>query len=200
MSGEDFTNTPNLLTVSRIAAVPLVVLLLFIEGTNWNIAAALLFGLAAITDIFDGYIARSQKLETVYGKLMDPLADKFLVVSSLIMLQYLGRIHPILVMLLICREFAVTGLRALASAEGIIIQASLTAKLKTVTQMIAIPFLMVKENVFGFPWYTTGHILLWLSLGISFWSASDYIIEFFRSVSELRGRKKKKKKLSPSTH
>src|SRR6185436_165458 len=99
------------------------VVLLFARTDTTDLLAGIAFAIASITDYFDGYIARTRKLITVYGKLMDPLADKFLVVTSLIALQSLGRIHAVVVMLLVCRELAITGLRALASAEGVIIAA-----------------------------------------------------------------------------
>jgi CDP-diacylglycerol--glycerol-3-phosphate 3-phosphatidyltransferase len=185
-----FTNAPNLLTLSRILFVPIVIGLLFLRSTRGDIAAALLFAIASITDYFDCYLARSQKLVTVYGKLMDPLADKFLVVSSLVMLQYLGRIHPVVVMLLICRELAITGLRALASAEGLIIGASQGAKLKTVTQMVAIPCIMVDPGLFGIPLFRIGRVLLFFSLAISLWSAKDYIVDFFRALAERRRKRR----------
>lgn len=181
-----FNTTPNLLTLLRMAMVPVVVACLFVREPQWDVIGAILFGIAAGTDYFDGYIARAQKVETVYGKLMDPLADKFLVVSSLVMLQDLGRIHPVVVMLLICREMAITGLRALASAEGVIIPASASAKWKTATQMVAIPFIMVKPGVLGIPLYPIGHVLLYISLAISLWSAKDYIVDFFRGAREKR--------------
>ena len=113
-----FTTAPNLLTLLRIAFVPVVVFMLFKKDPSWDIAAALCFAVASITDFFDGYLARVQKNVTVYGKLMDPLADKFLVVSALIMLQELQRIHPVVVILLICREIAVTGLRRFAGPRA----------------------------------------------------------------------------------
>ena len=140
----EFATTPNLLTLVRMVCVPIVVGLLFVGTPHYDLAAALVFGVASITDYFDGYIARMQKSVTVYGKLMDPLADKFLVVSCLIMLQYLDRLHPIPVILLICRELAITGLRALASAEGVILSASQSAKWKTATQMLALPLMMAR--------------------------------------------------------
>jgi len=191
---EKFTNTPNLLTLLRMAFVPVVVGLLFVRTPTCDLIAAICFGVASVTDYFDGYIARAQKIETVYGKLMDPLADKFLVATSLIALQELGRIHPVVVMLLICREIAITGLRALASAEGVIIAASAGAKWKTATQMVAIPFLMVKQGLFGIPLYPTGMVLLYISLAISLWSAKDYVVDFFRGVREKRKRKIEERK------
>ena len=132
-----FTNTPNMLTLARIIAVPGVVALLFMRTNQTDIIAGFLFSAAAITDYFDGYIARKLKIETVYGQLMDPLADKFLVISALCMLQELGRVHVVIVILLICREIAITGLRALASSEGIPLPTSKSAKWKTTAQMVA---------------------------------------------------------------
>jgi CDP-diacylglycerol--glycerol-3-phosphate 3-phosphatidyltransferase len=189
-----FNTTPNLLTLARIAFVPVVVGLLFIGEPKWDLVAALLFGAASITDYFDGYIARTQKIETVYGKLMDPLADKFLVVSALIMLQKLDRIHAVVVILLICREMAITGLRALASAEGVVIGASGSAKWKTATQMIAIPLIMAQSALFGLPLYPIGMVLLYISLGISLWSAKAYVVEFFYGLGEARRLKIKERR------
>jgi CDP-diacylglycerol--glycerol-3-phosphate 3-phosphatidyltransferase len=195
----NFTNTPNLLTLLRMAFVPVIVGLLFLKDPTWDLIAGILFGVASITDYFDGYIARAQKIETVYGKLMDPLADKFLVVSALIMLQDVGRIHPIVVILLICREMAITGLRALASSEGVIISASASAKWKTATQMIAIPFIIVQSGMFGIPLYPIGMLLLYISLGISLWSAKDYIVNFFQGVKEARKMRVTERKLARET-
>ena len=189
-----FNTTPNYLTLVRIVFAPIVVGLLFIKDPTWDVVAAIVFAVASITDYFDGYIARTQKLETIYGKLMDPLADKFLVVSALIMLQEIERIHPVVVILLICREMAITGLRALASAEGVIIGASVTAKWKTATQMVAIPFIMARSGVFGLPLLPLGSVLLYISLGISLWSAKDYIVDFFRALKESRSKSKASKK------
>lgn len=191
----EFTNTPNLLTLSRILMIPAVIGALWMRQDFWDWVAALLFGLAAITDYFDGYFARKQKLITVYGQLMDPLADKFLVASCLIMLQHLQSIHPIVVMLLICREFAITGLRALASAEGVIIAASPSAKWKTATQMVAIPFLMVHDKPLGIPFFEIGGILLYISLAISLGSAAQYVRDFFVGFRKARQARKMARKL-----
>lgn len=185
-----FGTTPNYLTLARMLFVPLVVAALMVREPYWDVVAALLFATASVTDYFDGYLARTRKIETVYGKLMDPMADKFLVVSALIILQELGRIHPIVVILLICREMAITGLRALASAEGLIIGASASAKWKTAAQMVAIPFIMVKPGLFGIPLYAIGMGLLYISLAISLWSAKDYLVDFIRAAKEKRKRAK----------
>lgn len=163
---------------------------------SWDVAAALAFAAASITDYFDGYLARTRKQVTVYGKLMDPLADKFLVVSGLIMLEHLGRIHPVVVILLICRELAITGLRALASAEGVVIAASDSAKWKTGTQMVAIPLIMAQDHVFGLPFYPIGMTLLYFSLGISLWSAKDYVVGFFRGLKASRKQRNHERRLA----
>ena len=184
-----FANAPNLMTLGRIALVPVVVACLSRRDPFWDWMAVITFAIASITDYFDGYLARKQNLITVYGKLMDPLADKFLVVCTLVMLQELGRVHPIVVMLLICREMAITGLRALASAEGLVIAASGGAKWKTALQMIALPFLMVREGWAGLPFYGIGLTLLYLSLGLSLWSAKDYVVEFFKAAKYRRQRR-----------
>lgn len=188
-----FNTTPNILTLIRIAFVPIVVGMLFVRDPFWDVVAGFTFTAAALTDFADGYIARTQKIETVYGRLLDPLADKFLVVSSLVMLQELGRIHPVVVMLLICRELAITGLRALASAEGLIIGAGQGGKWKTMTQMFAIPFIM-GQNLWGIPIGPLGQVLLYISLALSLWSAKDYIVDFFRAIRIKRKERANAKK------
>jgi CDP-diacylglycerol--glycerol-3-phosphate 3-phosphatidyltransferase len=187
----EFATTPNLLTLARMACVPIVVALLFIGTRRADLAAALVFGAASITDYLDGYLARLQKSVSIYGKLMDPLADKFLVVSSLIMLQHLGRLDPIWVIVLVCRELAITGLRALASAEGVIMSASASAKWKTATQMVAIPFMMAKEPLFRIPIYPIGQVLLAISIAMSIGSAVGYVVEFFKKLPERRRARKR---------
>ncbi len=191
-----FANTPNILTLVRMLMVPLVVAALMAQQPHWDIVAGVCFSLAAITDYFDGYVARVQGLVTIYGKLMDPLADKFLVVCSVIMLQQLDRIPAVVTMLLVCRELAITGLRALASAEGVVIEASPGGKWKTATQMVAIPFIMAKEGLFGIPLYPIGQVLLYVSLALSLWSAKVYVRDFFRTLRSQRLEKVRLKKLA----
>lgn len=193
------TTAPNLLTMLRMALVPVVVALLYQRTPQYDLIAAIVFGVASITDYFDGYLARVQKSVSVYGKLMDPLADKFLVVSSLIMLQEIGRLHAVVVMILICRELAITGLRALASAEGVIMSASGTAKWKTATQMVAIPFMMVQEPLMGIPVYPAGQVLLAISLLLSVGSAVSYVVEFFKKLRSIRALAKLGRRRREST-
>ncbi len=195
----NFNTTPNQLTLLRIALVPAVVGLLTLHTPMMDLAATIVFIIASITDAIDGYLARKRQQVTIYGKLLDPLADKFLVVCTLIMLLQLGRISYAVVMLLVCREFAITGLRALASAEGVIIEASGGGKWKTAFQMIAIPMLMLSP-LFGwdlfFEWVrNVGLALLYLSLALSLWSAKDYAVDFFRALALQRKQRKAERKL-----
>lgn len=188
-----FDTPPNRLTLLRMLAVPAVVYFLSWRSMTGDITACVVFSLAAITDWFDGYLARAYQAVTIFGKLMDPLADKFLVVSTLIMLQDLGRIHPYLVMVLICREMGITSLRALASAEGVIIAAGTGGKWKAALQMIAVPFLIVNITLFEtIQTHFIGTVLIYLSVLLSLTSASTYAIEFFRGLKEkLKNRQQK---------
>lgn len=178
-----FDTVPNRLTVLRMFCVPGVVYCMSRQIFNFDIAAAVLFSLAAITDYFDGHIARTYKTVTIFGKLMDPLADKFLVLGALIMLQQLGRTHYLLVMILIFREMAITSLRALASAEGVIIAAGTGGKWKAALQMVAIPFLIIDRTLFTyFDCHFIGMILLSISVGLSLTSAASYAWDFYKEL------------------
>ena len=149
-------NRPNKLSLMRIILVPFILLFMLpihigsFEPSGWNeficeygmIIAAVLFVIASVTDLFDGKIARKYNLITNLGKFLDPLADKMLVICILIALVDLGRISSIWVCIIIVREFAVSGIRMLASAKGVVIAAKMIGKIKTVTQMVAISYLM----------------------------------------------------------
>ena len=149
-------NLPNKLSLMRIILVPFILLFMLpihigsFEPTGWNefvceygmIVAAVLFVIASVTDLFDGKIARKYNLITNLGQFLDPLADKMLVICILIALVDLGRISAIWVCIIIVREFAVSGIRMLASAKGVVIAAKMIGKIKTVTQMVAISYLM----------------------------------------------------------
>ena len=131
-------NLPNTLTMLRILAVPVVVVALLSEVENGDLIAGLVFALAAFTDCLDGYIARRNDDVTTFGKLMDPLADKLLIVAALVSLVAVDRLQAWIAMVIIAREFAVTGLRTLAAEQGAVISASWLGKLKTAVQIAAI--------------------------------------------------------------
>ena len=138
-------NLPNALTLLRILAVPVVVVALLGETPNGDALAAAVFALAALTDGLDGYFARSRDAVTTFGKLMDPLADKLLIVAALVSLVSLHRLEAWVAMVIIAREIAVTGLRAIAAERGIVIAASWLGKVKTVLQIAAVFALIADE-------------------------------------------------------
>ena len=180
-------NIPNLLSAVRILAIPVVIGFLSSPGPQASFLAALIFALASLTDLLDGYIARQQKRETAVGKLLDPMADKLLVLSCMIMLIPLERIPAWIVVLIIGREVAVTGLRGIASAEGMIIAASRWGKAKMVFQTLAMIGLMLHYPYLGIDFHLLGMILLWVSLVITLWSGMDYFGKFYRKIRELDG-------------
>lgn len=173
-------NIPNLLSFFRIAAIPFVVIFLLFPAPLPSFLAALFFSIASLTDLLDGYIARHQKSETSVGKLLDPLADKLLINSALIMLISLGRVPAWMVVLLVGREIAVTGLRGIASAQGVVIAASNWGKAKTIFQTIALIGLMLHYKYLGINFHLIGMLLLWVALGIALWSGIDYFYKFYQ--------------------
>ena len=139
-------NVPNVLTLLRILLVPVLVAVLVQEGGGLDEVAAAVFILASFTDALDGWIARRQKSVTTFGKLMDPLADKLLVTAALVSLVQLGRVSAWVAMVIIAREFAVTGLRQLAMEHGEVIPASIWGKIKTVFQVAMVLVLIIVEQ------------------------------------------------------
>ncbi len=141
-------NLPNKLTVLRVFMIPLFLYFILLSPfkENYNYLAIAVFVIASFTDFLDGYIARKYNLVTNFGKFMDPLADKLLVSSALISLTYLGELNVIVVIIILSREFIITGFRTVASDAGIVIAASKWGKAKTVSQMIMIPYIMLFLN------------------------------------------------------
>lgn len=190
---EDAINLPNLLTMLRIALIPGVLFLLW-EGTpKSNFWATILYIGTALTDLIDGYLARKWGQISVLGKFLDPLADKLLVMATLIWLAYLGRLPflgVVAVIIMLGRELAITALRTIAMSEGVVMAAMRTGKDKTALQMVAILMLIVHQTYtvyFGF--YETefsfagvGLVLLYISLGLALFSAGEYIKLFVDAV------------------
>jgi len=170
---------PNILTGYRFAIVPVLMLLLQ-PGSSGNIVALVAFFLflsGALTDLADGYLARKYGIETVLGKLMDPLADKILVATPLIMLIPMGRIPAWVSLLIIARELAVTGLRGLAAATGIVVSASGLGKIKSVFQYTALCILIFPLGLLPLPFlHDLGRIILYISLLLTLWSGFDYFV------------------------
>jgi CDP-diacylglycerol--glycerol-3-phosphate 3-phosphatidyltransferase len=173
-------NLPNVLTVLRILLVPVLLAALLQEAGGGDTLAAIVFVVASFTDALDGWIARRQKNITTFGKLMDPLADKLLVTAALVSLVSLQRVSAWVAMVIIAREFAVTGLRQLAMEHGEVIPANLWGKVKTVFQ---IAMVLVLITVDGSPPWVDG--LVWLTTIITVISGADYFFGF-RSLVQAR--------------
>lgn len=179
-------NIPNLLSLFRLLAIPFVVFFLFFPGPLASFMAALIFSLACLTDLLDGYIARQQKTETPIGRLLDPMADKLLITSAMIMLISLERIPAWIVVLIVGREIAVTGLRGIASVQGLVIAASKWGKAKTVFQSIALIGLLLHYEYLGINFHVLGMILLVIALVITLWSGLDYFLNFYREQQKIK--------------
>ncbi len=182
-------NVPNTLSLVRVFLAPLVLLFLSLrisapvpflslDGaeplTLGDLLAAVVFIIAAITDSMDGYIARKHHLITTLGKFIDPLADKVLVIAAMIALVELQRIPGWIVLVIITREFVVTGLRLVAAAEGVVIAASKGGKLKTVFQIVALAMLILK--------LPGGMALMWVAMILTVWSGMEYLIDGSRML------------------
>jgi len=181
-------NLPNLLTVARILAVPVLVVALLDETPNGDTFAAVVFALAALTDGLDGYIARSRGSVTTFGKLMDPVADKLLIVAALISLVSLGRLAAWVAMVIIAREFAVTALRAVAAEQGVVISASWLGKLKTILQVAAVFALIVVSE----PVPLGVDLLVYAAVAATLISGADYFFGLRRKTEEASSRPARK--------
>jgi CDP-diacylglycerol---glycerol-3-phosphate 3-phosphatidyltransferase len=174
-------NLANTLTLLRILAVPVVVVALLGETPNGDALAAAVFALAAATDGLDGYFARSRGAVTTFGKLMDPLADKLLITAALISLVSLGRLQAWVAMVIIAREIAVTGLRAIAAERGVVIAASWMGKLKTVLQIAAVFALIAAD-----PAPVWVDVLVYLAVAATVISGADYFLGLRKRLEEAR--------------
>ena len=167
-------NLPNKLTILRVILIPFfVVFMLFdITGAADKWIALVIFCVASLTDMLDGKIARKYNLVTNFGKFMDPLADKLLVCTALICLTSMNRLNVIVVLVIIAREFIISGFRLVASDNGIVIAASYWGKFKTVSQMALISVLIMD---LGGVWNVVGTVLTWVALFLTVVSLIDYI-------------------------
>ena len=173
-------NLPNALTSVRLICIPLVIVCLYYPGRWGSFLAAMFFSLASVTDILDGFYARKYGEVTVLGKFLDPLADKLLVSGTMIMLIPLMRIPVLIVIIIIAREMAVTGLRAVAVNEGIVIQAESLGKYKTIFQSVALIGLCIHYSYFGADFHIIGMFFLWAALILTLWSGWEYFRQFIR--------------------
>jgi CDP-diacylglycerol--glycerol-3-phosphate 3-phosphatidyltransferase len=177
-------NLPNSLTLFRIACIPVLVLLLFFPHKATSFLAALVFGLASLSDLLDGFLARRQQLVTTFGKFLDPLADKLVVSAALIMLIPLGRAPAWMVVVIVGRELAITGLRSMALSEGKVISADELGKKKMVFQIVAILGLLLHYEYFGINFHAIGMFFLWLAVVMTLWSGINYFRRFWDVLEE----------------
>ncbi len=188
----EITNLPNLVTMGRVLFVPAVLYYMDNYSPVRSLIAAILYLIASVGDGIDGYLARSRGEVSVLGKFLDPVADKLMVTAVLVFMVALGRVPAWLVVALTARDLAITGLRSIASSEGIVIAASRGGKIKTALQLVALIMLLLH---FRYPllglgisidYNAVGLVVLYISLGISLISGVDYVLGFVRSVSQAR--------------
>ena len=186
-------NLPNILTMTRIAAIPLLAVLLIYPSRPAGFWAAAVFSLASATDWLDGYLARRMGIVTIFGKFLDPIADKLIVMAALIMILPFGRVPAWMVLVILGREIIITGLRGIASSEGIVIQASDLGKFKTIFQLVAIIGLLLHYDynwLFGIQhqlvqvnMHNVGMFFLWIATLLTVWSGVDYLARFIRIIA-----------------
>ena len=179
---KNFFNIPNSLTFFRIFSVIPIIFLLYVDSRICSLIAGLLFSAAFITDFFDGYIARKYNQITNIGKFIDPLADKLLVLASLIMLVHLSRISPWIAIVILSREFIITGLRAIAASESIIISASNLGKTKTGYQIAALIPLIIYYPFLGLNSKAIGYFFIYIAVAVTVWSGYKYLRDFFKNL------------------
>ncbi|GAB4407980.1 MAG: CDP-diacylglycerol--glycerol-3-phosphate 3-phosphatidyltransferase [Thermodesulfovibrionales bacterium] len=171
-------NLPTIITLSRVVVIPFFI----IVTPNNPLLGALIFSIASMTDFLDGYLARKRGQITKFGIILDPIADKFLVISALILLVDMARLSAWIAIIIIVREFLVTGLRAVALSKDIVIPAEMGGKLKTFSQIAAILCLIIDVNISGIDLYDVGIVLIWVALVLSIVSGIQYTVSFWRRI------------------
>jgi CDP-diacylglycerol--glycerol-3-phosphate 3-phosphatidyltransferase len=176
---------PNIVTLFRIATAPVLIWILMYTGPAASWAAAGVFFVATISDYFDGYLARSYDSVTTLGKFLDPMADKLIVMTALIMLTGMARMPHVpawMVVVMVSREIMVTGLRAVAAAEGLIVGAEELGKYKMALQSIAIHGLLIHYTYFHVDFFAAGMFVLWIAMAVSAWSGIDYYVRVLKAL------------------
>lgn len=182
---DTYLNLPNTVTASRILIIPIFVLLFSSPTPERSVAAGLVFLVTALTDLLDGYLARRRGQITNLGKLLDPVADKLLVASALILLVQFQRVEVWLAIVMIARELIVTGARAVAAKEGFVLPADSYGKIKVVCQVSGILCLILEEviRIPFFDLHTLGTLILYLALVVALISGGRYLFEILKKIS-----------------
>jgi CDP-diacylglycerol--glycerol-3-phosphate 3-phosphatidyltransferase len=183
----DVFNLPNTISIVRIGVIPVLFFLLASPGPGMSLLIAVLFIAAALTDLLDGYIARRYEIVTTMGKFLDPIADKLIVNTAMILLIPIGRIPAWIVAIIIIRDFAVDGIRNIASSEGMIIQASKLGKRKMLCQIFAVSALMIHYPFIGADAHEVGMVILYIALILTVTSGFDYFCKFYRGTIRPNG-------------
>jgi len=179
---KEIFNLPNCITMVRIAVMPVLFFLVLSPGRIFSLIIAILFIAASVTDFLDGYVARRYNIVTKMGKLLDPIADKLLISTAMIMMIPIGRIPAWVVVIIIMRDIFVDGLRSIASSEGLIIQARTLGKQKTLCQIIAVSALLIHYPIFWIDAHVVGTVVLYIALILTVWSGADYFRQFHRDI------------------
>ncbi len=200
---------PNLLTISRIVVIPIIFLSIYIHGVWWSFIAAVLFIVASITDYFDGYLARAGNQTSVLGRLLDPIADKLLVVSALLIIvanDMVWKISYIPVVVIMCREVLVSGLREFLAEVKVGMPVTRLAKWKTGFQMTALSMILAAPakffNVWEPFWSGLGEILLWIAGALTFITGYQYFqksLDYIRAVEKAKKKSSAKETAAPET-
>jgi CDP-diacylglycerol---glycerol-3-phosphate 3-phosphatidyltransferase len=176
---------PNIVTLFRIATAPFLIWIMMYTGPAASWLAAGVFFVATVSDYFDGYLARSYDAVSTLGKFLDPMADKLIVMTALIMLTGMARMPHVpawMVVVLVSREIMVTGLRAVAAAEGLIVAAEELGKYKMVLQSIAIHGLLIHYTYLHVDFFAAGMFILWIAMAVSMWSGIDYYVQVLKAL------------------
>jgi CDP-diacylglycerol--glycerol-3-phosphate 3-phosphatidyltransferase len=184
ISRHETFNLPNTITLLRISVVPFLFFLLSSPGEFWSLIIAILFVIASVTDFVDGYIARKYQMITTMGKFLDPIADKIIVNTAMILMIPIGRIPAWIVAITIVRDLIVDVIRSIASSEGIYIQASILGKQKTLAQIIAVTALMIHFSIFGIDAHVVGTVILYVAFFLTIYSGIDYFIKLYQSIEK----------------
>ncbi|MFA5321427.1 MAG: CDP-diacylglycerol--glycerol-3-phosphate 3-phosphatidyltransferase [Smithella sp.] len=184
ISRRETLNLPNTITLMRIGVVPFLFILISSPGEFWSLIIAALFVIASITDFFDGYIARKYQMITTMGKFLDPIADKIIVNTAMILLIPIGRIPAWIVAITIIRDLIVDVIRSIASSEGIYIQASILGKQKTVAQIIAVTALIIHYPFLGIDSHLVGTAILYVAFVFTIYSGIDYLLKLYQSIEK----------------
>ena len=178
ISRKAFWNLPNSMTIARCASVPVIALLMMFTSKTMCTVACVIFVLSSLTDLIDGYLARRLNLISTIGAFLDPLADKLLVMTCMVMLIPLDRLPAWMVVVFLAREITITALRGIAASEGIIIAAGTLGKYKTAFQIVALGFLIYHYDEWGVNVHSVGMVLMWFALFYAYASAYKYMRAF----------------------